>query len=154
MGDCAFNWLGSIFSVVAGFLLKTFYDIIRNNYEKFKGECRIKGELEGISHDFDVAGRPNEMIEFDYGAEFIKRHPHMLFGEHNSEALRWYTRFNTFNSERGGRSFDENETRRESIKNMLEADLGTDWLKRIPSEPSILGYLKYLRKRGYNSWVS
>lgn len=151
MGDCIFNWLGSIFSVVAGFLLKTFYDIIRNNYEKFKGECRIKGELEGIVHDLDVAGRPNEKIDFVYGAEFIRHHPHMLFSEHNSEALQWYTRFNTFNSEREGKSFDENETSWKSMMNMLGADLGTDWLKRIPSEASILGYMKYLFKRDNNN---
>lgn len=148
MGDCTFNWLGSIFSVVAGFLLKTFYDLIRNNYEKFKGECRIKGEFDGIVHDIDVAGRTNEKIDFVYGAEFIRHHPQMLFGEHNSEALRWYTRFNTFNSEREGGSFTVSQ---ESMKNMLEADLGTDWLKRIPSEPSILGYMNYLLKRDGNN---
>lgn len=151
MGDCTFNWLGSIFSVVAGFLLKTLYDIIRNNYEKFKGECRIKGELKVIVHDHDVVGRPNEKIDFVYGAESIRHDPHMLFGEHNSEVLRWYTRFNTFNSEREGKSFDENKTSRESIMNMLKEDLGTNWLKRIPSEPSILGYMIYLFKRDDNS---
>ena len=148
MGDCTFNWLGSVFSVVAGFLLKTVYDIIRNNYEKFEGECRIKGELDDIVRDIDVAGRPNEKIDFVYGAEFIRHHPQMLFGEHNSEALRWYTRFTTFNSEREGRSFTISQ---ESLRNMLEADLGTDWLKRIPSEVSILGYIKYLLNRDGNN---
>ena len=147
MGDCTFNWLSSSFGVIAGFLLKTVCDIIKNNYDKFKGECKIKGELEDIMHDLDVAGRPNEKIDFNYGAEFIRHHPQQLFGEHNSEALRWYTRFYTFNSDREGKSFDENTTHRESIKNMLDADLSTNWLKKIPSEPSIIGYIRYLLNR-------
>jgi hypothetical protein len=132
--------------VVSGFLLKTFYDIVRKNYEKFEGECRIKGELEDIAHDLEVAGTPAYKIEPIYGAEFIRHHPHRLFGEHNAEALLYYNRFNTFNSGIDIGGYNENARSQESMKNMLNADLNTDWLKKVPDEPSIIGFIKYLLK--------
>ena len=147
MGDCVFNWIGTIAGWVLGIITTNYYNI----YKKFEGECQIKGELEDIAHDLDVAGRPNEKITIIYGASYIRHHTQKLFGEHNAEALGYYTDiFEPYNRKMEDTtiSYDEHHILQHGLKNRMNGILVMNpWLKTIPSEPSIIGFIKYLLKR-------
>jgi hypothetical protein len=112
----------------------------------------IKGELEDIAHDLDVAGKPNTKISVKYGAPYIRHHPQLLFGEHNSEVLGFYTDiFDTYNSSLESGTYEEHLRGQHSMKNHMEGILNDPWLKKIPSEPSVIGFIKYLLKRDAES---
>jgi hypothetical protein len=144
MGDSSFNWYGPFIGLILGIITTKCYNI----YKKFEGESLIKGELEGIAHNLEVAGKPNTKIEVDYGASYIRHHPLMLFGEHNSEVLRFYTGiFDKYNSDLENGTYEENLRMQQSIINQIGGILSNPWLKKIPSEPSIIGFIKYLLKR-------
>jgi hypothetical protein len=119
VGGSSFNWFGTVVSVFFGFLLKAGYDEARNTYIKFGGECRIKGELEDVAHSLWVAGRPNEKIMVNYGADYIRYHSQPLFGGHNPEVLGWYIGFDEYNSELEGKSYDKNSLSQHSMINRM-----------------------------------
>lgn len=145
MGDGSFNWIGPIIGWLLGIITTRTYNI----YKKFEGESQIKGELEDIAHDLEVAGRPNEKISVKYGAPYIRHHPQKLFGEYNSEALGYYTDiFDLYNSKMESGTYEEHSMMQHALKNHMGGILfHNPWLKNIPSEPSIIGFIKYLLKR-------
>lgn len=144
MGDSSYNWIATILNIVAGFLLKTISDEASNNYSKFRDECRIRAELEDVTHNLEVAGRPNERIETAFGAEFIRHNPQRLFGEHNREVLGFYTDiFDDYNLRMPHGTYTEHEALQHSMINRMVGILNTPWLMKIPSEPSWWGFIKY-----------
>ena len=98
---------------------------------------------------------PNEKINIRYGAAFIRHHPQKLFGEHNTEALGYYTDiFEPYNIKMDDKklSYDEHSMVQHDLKNRMEGILFLNpWLKKIPSEPSVIGFIKYLLKREADS---
>lgn len=151
MGYSSFNWVGPIIGWVLGIITTKIY----NTYKKFEGESQIKGELENIAWNLQLSGRPNEKINIRYGASFIRHHPQKLFGEHNTEALGYYTDiFEPYNIKMDDKklSYDEHSMMQHSLKKLMEGILFLNpWLKKIPSEPSVIGFIKYLLKHEADS---
>ena len=68
------------------------------------------------------------------------------------KALGYYTdTFDTYNSKMEIGTYDEHLMMQNSLKNLMEGILSNHWLKIIPSEPSIIGFIKYLLKRDAES---
>jgi len=152
LGDCLFNWVGPIISALCGFLLKAVYDKFNDTYDKFKGECMIKSELEAITHNLDIVTRKNYKITPNRGANYILNHRQQLFGEKNTFVIGLYTKFDKYNSTIDSKSAEENtESQKDLMTAMENLFLSESWLKKIPSEPSIIGFIKYWLKRDAES---
>jgi hypothetical protein len=68
------------------------------------------------------------------------------------EALGFYTDiFDPYNVKMETGIYDEHLTMQHSLINHMEGILNTPWLKKIPSEPSMKGFIKYLRKQDAES---
>lgn len=144
VGSVTPTLFGSLFGVIFGCLINNGVAWLIRRHQNFREEYHIKAELENIKKtlEFEIEHKTHK-IKPIYGNNHVLSNK--LFGANITQVIGWYQEIEEYNQKMEQGSSEERQRNLHSMSNRMGGFLSSGFLKRVPSQPSDLNFIAFIR---------